>query len=147
SDRAARCPLRVVRHTLEVTGGRLLEGDVNGAFGPALAAVIREIPGWSPASPEVVPIEGGITNRNVRVDVEGSSFVVRLPGEDTALLGIDREAEHRAALAAAPAGGVPEVVASLPGPGVLVTRFVQGTSIPAEDLRRRKVLALVVDSI
>ena len=38
--------------------------------------------------PEVVPIEGGITNRNVRVDVEGSSYVVRLPGEDTALLGI-----------------------------------------------------------
>jgi len=120
---------------------------VNGASDPVLDAVVAEIPGWSSASLEVVPIAGGITNRNFRVDVHGSSYVVRLPGEDTALLGIDREAEHQAAVAAAATGVGPEVVAFLPGPGVLVTRFVQGASIPVEDLRRPEVLALVVDSI
>ena len=114
---------------------------------PALDAVIREVPGWSAGNVEVTPIAAGITNRNFRVDVDGSAYVVRLPGADTDLLGIDREAEHQAALAAAAAGVGPEVVAFLPEPGVLVTRFVGGANIPAEDLRRAEVLERVVESI
>jgi thiamine kinase-like enzyme len=114
---------------------------------PALEAVVSKMPGWSSADVKVVPITTGITNRNFRVDVDGSSFVVRLPGKDTALLGIDRSAEHRAALAAAAAGVGPEVVAFLPELEVLVTRFVGGEHIPMKDLRRADVLDRVVDSI
>ena len=80
---------------------------------PALAATIAAIPEWDGLEPEVTPITIGITNRNFRVDIGGESFVVRLSGKDTDLLGIDRAAENEAASAAARAGVAPEVFAYL----------------------------------
>ena len=56
---------------------------------------------------------GGITNRNFLVDVDGESFVLRVPGKDTDLLGIDRRHEREAAERAADLGVGPEVVAFL----------------------------------
>jgi len=81
---------------------------------PALAAVIAAIPEWEGEDPDVTPITIGITNRNFKVDIGGASFVVRLSGKDTELLGIDRAAENEAASAAAAAGVAPEVFAFLP---------------------------------
>src|SRR5438309_526872 len=40
-----------------------------------------------------VPLDGGITNRNFRVRFGGRDCVLRLPGRDTELLGIDRAAD------------------------------------------------------
>lgn len=105
------------------------------------------MPGWSDRRLAVAPIPAGITNRNFRVDVDGSAYVVRLPGRDTELLGIDRAAEHEAATAAAAAGVGPDVIAFLPDPGALITRFVPGSHIPEADLRRDDVLAKVVASL
>ena len=114
---------------------------------PALAAVIAAIPEWEGDEPDVTPITIGITNRNFKVDVGGDSFVVRLSGKDTDLLGIDRAAENEAASAAAAAGVAPEVFAFLPDLGALITRFVQGAHIPEEDLEREDVLGAVVRSV
>ena len=52
------------------------------------------------------PLSGGITNRNFLVDVERTAerYVVRLAGNDTYLLGISREVEHAATVAAAGVG-------------------------------------------
>ena len=72
---------------------------------PALATV------WPGRATAVVPIEAGITNRNYRVEVDGETFVLRLAGTDTELLGIDRAAEVEAGRVAAEAGVSPEVVA------------------------------------
>ena len=55
---------------------------------------------------------GGITNRNFRVTFGGDDYVVRLPGKDTGLLGIDREAERLANDAAAALGFAPAVAAT-----------------------------------
>ena len=41
-------------------------------------------------------LDGGITNRNFRMRLGGRDVVVRLPGKDTELLGIDRAAEREA---------------------------------------------------
>ena len=114
---------------------------------PALAAVIAAIPEWEGDEPDVTPITIGITNRNFKVDIGGGSFVVRLSGKDTDLLGIDRAAENEAASAAAAAGVAPEVFAFLPDLGALITRFVQGAHIPEEDLEREDVLGAVVRSV
>jgi thiamine kinase-like enzyme len=114
---------------------------------PALAATIAAIPEWAGLEPEVTPITIGITNRNFKVDIGGESFVVRLSGEDTGLLGIDRAAENDAASAAARAGVAPEVFAYLPERSALITRFVQGSHIPEEDLERDDVLGAVVRSV
>ena len=114
---------------------------------PALAATIAAIPEWDGLEPEVTPITIGITNRNFRVDIGGESFVIRLSGKDTDLLGIDRAAENEAASAAARAGVAPEVFAYLPERSALITRFVQGSHIPEEDLEREDVLGAVVRSV
>jgi thiamine kinase-like enzyme len=120
---------------------------VDGDLDPALAATIASIPAWKGLDPQVTPITIGITNRNFKVDIGGESFVVRLSGKDTDLLGIDRAAENEAASAAARAGVAPEVFAYLPERSALVTRFVEGTHIPEEDLLREDVLGAVVRSV
>jgi thiamine kinase-like enzyme len=69
-----------------------------------------------------VALEGGITNRNFRVCMGGAEYVVRLPGRDTGLLGIDRRAERLAGETAARLGIAPDVAAA--DADYLVTRFV-----------------------
>src|SRR3712207_7558034 len=54
-------------------------------------------------------LEGGITNRNYRVNFGGVDYVVRLPGKRTELLGIDRDSERVATKAAAQLGIAPRV--------------------------------------
>ena len=83
----------------------------------------------------VVQLEGGITNRNFRVNFGGSEYVVRLPGKKTNVLGIDREAERAATKAAAGLDIAPRVAAMLEDPPCLVTDFVAGRHPSAEDLR------------
>jgi thiamine kinase-like enzyme len=90
-----------------------------------------------------VPLEGGIANRNYRVRFAGEDLVVRLPGEDAELLGIDRAAERAAAGLAAGIGVGPQVVAVLDDPPCLVTRFVVGEPMVAEDLREPAMIDAV----
>lgn len=110
---------------------------------PRLEKILESL--WLGRGPVITPITSGITNENVRVDVDGETFVVRLPGADTELLGIDRHAELEATRTAAAAGVGPEVVDFVEG--CLVTRFVEGRPIPEEDLERDDVLELVVRSV
>jgi thiamine kinase-like enzyme len=114
---------------------------------PDLARVVEALPGWSGADVRAEVLGGGITNRNFRVRVDGESFVVRLAGKDTGLLGIDREAERRATEAAHAAGVAPEVIAFVPELGALVTRFVEADPLPPEDLEDPETLEAVVRSI
>jgi aminoglycoside phosphotransferase (APT) family kinase protein len=81
------------------------------------------------------PLDGGITNRNFRVRLGDRDVVVRLPGKDTGLLGIDRSAEAAATAAAAAVAVGPEVVAFLPEPPCLVTAFIAGRPVDAAELR------------
>lgn len=110
---------------------------------PRLEKILESL--WLGRGPVITPITSGITNENVRVDVDGETFVVRLPGADTELLGIDRHAELEATRTAAAAGVGPEVVDFVEG--CLVTRFVEGRPIPEDDLQRDDVLELVVRSV
>src|SRR6188768_2126925 len=94
-----------------------------------------------------VPLEGGITNRNYKVRFAGEDVVVRLPGKDTDLLGIDRGAERAAGELASAAGIGPEVVAMLDDPPCLVTRFVVGEPIGAAELREPAAIAEVATAL
>jgi thiamine kinase-like enzyme len=103
---------------------------------PALdAALERLVPALGPLEGEPVALDGGITNRNYRVRLGGGDYVVRLCGKDTAVLGIDRDAEARATEVAASLGVGPALVDRLPD--ALVTRFISGRSVEAEELRAR----------
>src|SRR5579863_7416356 len=72
-------------------------------------AVVERV--WPGGVESVEPLGGGITNHNFRVTSGGERFVLRIGGNDTARLGIDRQVEHQASLAAAALGIGPEVVA------------------------------------
>jgi thiamine kinase-like enzyme len=113
----------------------------------AVWAIARSVPGWAQGDLDIVPLEGGITNRNFVVTRGGERFVLRVPGRDTELLGIDRANEARAATLAAEAGVGPPVVAFLPESGCFVARFVDGAHIPTADLRKDDVLGSVVRSL
>jgi thiamine kinase-like enzyme len=91
---------------------------------------------WPDRELELEPLGGGITNHNFKVSCDGETYVLRIGGKDTDLLGIDRRAEYAAARAAAELGVGPEVVAFVEPEGYLVTRFVEGEPVPPEDIRR-----------
>jgi thiamine kinase-like enzyme len=86
----------------------------------------------APMRGEPRELDGGITNRNFRVTFGDADYVVRRPGKDTELLGIDRESERLANEAAAGLGIAPAVAVALED--CLVTRFVSCTAIDASEL-------------
>ena len=115
---------------------------------PALRTVVEARSEWADAeNVEAEYISGGITNQNYCLRVDGTPFFVRLAGEKTELLGIDRDHERQAVEAAAGAGIGPGVVDFLPEHGCLVTEWIDGEPVPPEDVRRREVLKLLVSSI
>ena len=106
-------------------------------------AVARVSALLGPRQGGVLPLEGGITNRNFRVNFGGTDYVVRLPGKDTDLLGINREAERLATREAAELGLGPGVAAMLDHPPCLVTRFVESRAVTAAELRKPDALAAI----
>jgi len=112
-----------------------------------LEQAIARIPGWDIPGLRVAPLGGGITNHNFRVDVGGQSFVLRLVGENTELLGIDRETEYAANRAAAAAGVAPEVVHFLRPEGCLVTRFINGRAMEPQEIGRPEMVARVAQAL
>jgi thiamine kinase-like enzyme len=86
---------------------------------------------------------GGITNHNLKVELDGETYVLRVAGKDTQLLGIDRSVELAATRTAASLGIGPEVVEFVEPEGWLVTRFVTGEIPPLERMRRVDMLERV----
>ncbi len=106
-----------------------------------LAAELGQLEG----EPEA--LEGGITNRNYRARFGGRDYVIRVPGRDTGLLGIDREAERVANDHAARIGIAPAVAAFLASPACIVTAFVEGEALDSADLRSPPLLTEVAGSL
>jgi thiamine kinase-like enzyme len=102
---------------------------------------------WPDRGAVVVPLSGGITNHNFKIEVNGETFVLRMGGAQTGLLGIDRRVEHEASLRAAEVGLGPEVAAFFADKGWLVTRFIDGHPIPVEEVRRPETIARVAAAL
>jgi thiamine kinase-like enzyme len=99
------------------------------------------------AEGEPTVLGGGITNHNFRARFGGREVVVRLPGNDTELLGSDRSGEREANALAAAAGVAPAVLAHLTEPVVLVTAFVEGPTMESPGLREPRALAEVAAAL
>src|SRR5437763_3027113 len=109
--------------------------------------ILEQIPGWSGKDLVVAPLLGGITNQNYRVDIAGETFVLRVGGKGTRLLGIDRGREHTCTAIAAQLGVGAEVVPFLASEDALITRFIVGTGISPEAAAHPETLRRIVDSI
>ncbi len=95
-------------------------------MGEDIEAVVRRVPAWARGPLEIRPLSGGITNRNYVIGFGGNEYVVRIPGERTNLLGIDRRHEAEASRRAAELGIGPPVLGELPGVGTQITQLVPG---------------------
>ena len=99
-----------------------------------LSELVRRLEGeLGPAGGLPVALSGGITNRNYRLRLGGRDCVLRLPGQDTGLLGIDRASERLAAERAANLGIGPQLLHA--DAECLVTAFVPGTTVDPARLR------------
>lgn len=115
---------------------------------PSLEELIARVPRWAGATDVKTSfLAGGITNQNYRVEVGGETFVLRIGGANTELLGINREHEHAAHLAAAGLGIAPEVIYFIRPEGYLVTRFVSGRPLPLEEMGRPDNIRRVVATL
>jgi thiamine kinase-like enzyme len=114
-----------------------------------LTAALWRIPELAGRSLTLTPISGGLTNRNFLVEAAGvvERHVLRLAGNDTHLLGISRELEHAATVAAAGVGVGPEVTAFLRPEGYLVTRFIDGAPVSTDAMHDAATLTRVADSL
>ena len=98
---------------------------------------------WPGRALDVVPLSGGVTNANFMVDLGDDQVVVRIPGEHTELLGIDRRQESAANRLAASIGVAPPVLAESAEEGWLVSQFLKGRTVSALELASEPLLVEV----
>jgi thiamine kinase-like enzyme len=125
--------------------GPVLHGELR----DELVRAMQRVPELAGAGLTLTALSGGITNRNFLVEIAGrrDRYVIRLAGNDTHLLGISREVEHAATVAAAGVGVGPEVTAFIRPEGYLVTRFIEGSPVPDEVVHRPETIARVAASL
>jgi thiamine kinase-like enzyme len=90
---------------------------------------VEKIEEWKGKSVSIRPLSGGLTNSNFKVEVDGAPFFIRVPGESTELLAIDRRNEYFNSKAAAETGVGPRVLYYIPESQVMVLEFLQGRTM------------------
>jgi thiamine kinase-like enzyme len=107
---------------------------------------IARIPMWKDAVDlQVSLLRGGMTNHNYRVDVGEESFALRISGDKTEMLGINREHESTSNHLASQIGLAPAVIYFTKAEGLLVTRFIPGRPILPEELRQPENIKRVAE--
>lgn len=94
-----------------------------------------------------IPLSGGITNLNFKIEADGKSYVIRLAGEGTDMLGIKRDVEHAANKVAGELGIAPEIMYFIEPQGYIVTRFVNGKHIAPAEIVKPDYLARVAEKL
>jgi thiamine kinase-like enzyme len=119
-----------------------------------LLQVLARVPELTGRDMQLSPLTGGITNRNFLVTplaadgvASAERYVLRLAGNDTHLLGISREVEHAATVAAAGVGVGPEVVAFIRPEGYLLTRFIEGRPVSPGEMRSADRLRVLGETL
>jgi len=96
--------------------------------------VVNKIPDWKNKEISIASLSGGLTNSNFKVEVDGIPYFVRVPGESTELLAVNRENEYHNSKAAFEAGVGPKVLYHLPEYSVMVLEFLNGRTMSKDSL-------------
>jgi len=96
--------------------------------------VVDKIEDWKGKSISVQPLSGGLTNSNFKVEVDGTPFFIRVPGESTELLAINRRNEYFNSKAAAETGVGPRVLYYIPEFQAMVLEFLRAKTMSKEAL-------------
>ena len=111
----------------------------------AIEEVVERL--WIGREIRISPIAAGLTNQNFRVQVDGVPYFVRLPGQSTDLLAVDRLNELHNTRAAAEAGVGPRVVAHDPSSGALVLEWIDGRTMSNEAFREPGTPARIAEAL
>ena len=109
--------------------------------------IIKQIPAWKDVDKFQVEPLAGLTNTNYLVTVNGDRFVLRVSGQNTLQLGINREYEYEALSAVSKAGIGAQVEYYLLPEGHLVTRFINGHHLTLEEYRTPENIQRIVKTV
>lgn len=113
-----------------------------------ITLILQRVPQFASRNDlSIVELTGGITNKNYKITADGESFVLRLGGNETKHLGIDRKVEYECSLLASRIGIAPEPIAFLESEGYIVARFISGKGIPAEEIGTEENITRVLESM
>lgn len=114
----------------------------------SLEQALARIPHWAGLSDlKITLLTEGITNQNYRIEAGGESFVLRIAGANTELLGIDRTNEIAAHQTAAAIGIAPEILYVIEPEGYIVSRFITGRPLPPDEIARPELVRRVAQVI
>jgi thiamine kinase-like enzyme len=114
---------------------------------PDLSRILAQIPQWAGAPEIQVEPIGGLTNTNYLVTVAGERFVLRVNGENSKLLQINRAAELEALKIAEQAGIGAKVEHFILPEGHLVTHFIVGRQWSVDEYRQPENLRRMVATV
>jgi thiamine kinase-like enzyme len=101
---------------------------------------------WKGRDVKVSQLSGGLTNENYLVEADGQRYVMRIPGQSTELLSIDRANEVFNTKAAATTGIGPQVLEHIPALDALVLEFIPGTTMSAATLQSKAMASRMAAS-
>jgi thiamine kinase-like enzyme len=101
---------------------------------------------WKGEKVHISPLSGGLTNENYLVEAGGARYVMRIPGQSTQLLAIDRANEVFNTVAAASTGIGPRVHEFVRQGDVMVLEFIDGPTMSAQTLRSKEMAARIAAS-
>lgn len=101
---------------------------------------------WKGQKPAVSQLSGGLTNENYLVETDGKKYVMRIPGQSTELLSIDRANEVFNTTAAATTGIGPRVLEHIAGLDALVLEFIPGQTMSAASLQSNEMASRMAES-
>ena len=109
--------------------------------------VVTKIEDWKGKTVSIHPLSGGLTNTNFKVNVDGVPYFVRVPGESTELLAIDRNNEYHNTNAASQTGVAPKVLYHIPEYNVMVIEFLNGKTMSKDALNEKGMPARMAQAI
>ncbi len=101
---------------------------------------------WRGQDVKVSQLSGGLTNENYLVEAGGQRYVMRIPGQSTELLSIDRANEVFNTKAAATTGIGPRVLEHIAVLDALVLEFIPGTTMSAATLQSKEMASRMAAS-
>ena len=114
--------------------------------GSEVDEAVAQVSLWKGKDVSVSQLSGGLTNENYLVEVAGQRYVMRIPGQSTELLSIDRANEVHNTKAAASTGVGPQVLEHVPGPDILVLEFIPGPTMSARTLQSEEMVERMASS-
>jgi thiamine kinase-like enzyme len=107
---------------------------------------VAQVSLWKGQPVKVSQLSGGLTNENYLVEAGGNRYVMRIPGQSTELLAIDRANEVHNTKAAATTGIGPQVLEHIPGVDLLVLEFINGPTMSAATLQSEAMASRMAES-